>query len=475
MWVDEYLTWWIVSPPSLGEVIDRALKVPGQSPFYSILVKLFTDLTGVGPFQLRLPSVILGTATLTLVYPLALHILHDRRVALTSVIVFVLSERLIWHSQSARPYALALLLTTLSFLTFFWINRSNKPMQQIAYVVVNTLLVYSQFVFSLVLGVHLITLIVTKGWREICSKTWVTLYICIAVLCIPVGKQLIDLFEKRHVLSWVDHLDDSNMFVEPFMTLFSMCHPLVFLPTLAAVLFSGFRRNDLIGMNQQSGLRLLWWWLIPPFVLLITTPLLIGIRFFHSRYLLFTYPAAFLLIAWFLNQTKRTDWRKRLPLAAYIASSIIFILAPNFTRFGAFSFRNQWDWENAVRIMVASANHQDFVVYRTGLVEADSFATVNTESYLHSYVAWPITANLPPGKSFPMVGLPFRLAEQTQNYFSSVQKTAGEYDRVWVIGEGALTAFFVEKMLLSPRFQRLYHSTHGQVQVTLLKKRAFVP
>ena len=124
LWLDEYGTWWVVSASTWTEVAERAINVQGQSPFYFLIVKFFTRLFGEGSFQLRLPSVIFGVLTLFVAFRLALQIFRDENVALVSVAVFSITEQLIWFSQNARPYALALFLTLLSFLLFLHFLQS---------------------------------------------------------------------------------------------------------------------------------------------------------------------------------------------------------------------------------------------------------------------------------------------------------------------------------------------------------------
>jgi hypothetical protein len=475
MWVDEYGTWWIVSAPTWREVTERALKTQGQSPFYYLLVKLFTIFLGEGPFQLRLPSVIFGIASLALVYPIGIRTFQHRQVALTSVVVFSLSERLIWYSQNARPYALALLLTMLSFLFFHSAAHTKPIIHKIGYVLVTTLLIYSHFVFCFIVIIQVLHLIFTKGWREIVSKTWFLPFLCIAFLCLPLASQLISLFKRRDTLDWVPYVDQPNIFAQSFLILFELCHPWIFLPTIAAVYSVGFKRNELHDLSRREGLRLLSWWFIFPFLIFSATPLLLGVTLFHPRYFLFTYPAAFFLLAWCINNVKPTDWRKWIPTLAFAASSTIFIFIPSLERFGAFSFGTRWDWAGAVRVLATSAKPTDLVIYRTGLVEADLFAVGSAKSYLQSYVGWPIIANLPPDHSYELVSLPFRLGDHTRAYFVSVATLASHHNRVWVIGEGELTALFVKTMISEYRFRGVYNSSHEKVQVTLLERTLLGP
>jgi dolichyl-phosphate-mannose-protein mannosyltransferase len=471
LWIDEYVTWWIISADTWSEVVTRALQASGQSPFYSLVVKVFTNSLGQGPFQLRLPSLIFGTTTLGLVYPLAMRFFHNRRNAISSVVVFILSEPLIYYSQTARPYSLSVFLTLLSFFCFLSMARRKQTALNIGYVLANTLLIYSHIVFSLVVLIQAFYLILTKRWREVISKKWFIPFFSIALLCAPIGHQLINLYQSRHALNWIAYMDQSNMLVEFVLILFAICHPLVFLPTIAALFAVGFRWNAPDESFQREEIRLLLCWLLVPAVVFSSTPLLLGMSFFYARYFLVIYPAVFFLLAWLINNVKPTDWRKWVPTLAFAASSAIFILIPSFFRFEAFNFGPRWDWTGAVRVVAESAKPTDLVVYRTGLVEADLFADSSPRPYLQSYVGWPIIVNLPPERSYQLISLPFRLGDHTREYFALVQTRASQHDRVWVIGEGELTAFFIKTMISGYRFQSVYRSSHDRVQVTLLEKR----
>ena len=44
IWVDEYGTWWVVAADAWSEVIERTLRIQGQSPFYYLLVRTIAGL-----------------------------------------------------------------------------------------------------------------------------------------------------------------------------------------------------------------------------------------------------------------------------------------------------------------------------------------------------------------------------------------------------------------------------------------------
>ena len=475
LWLDEYVTSWIVSGDGWGEIIERALQAAGQSPFYNLVVKTATSLLSHGPFQLRLPSLVFGIATLTIVYPLAVRILQNQQAAVTSVVIFVLSERLIYYAQNARPYSLSVFLTMLSFYCFLGVMQTPRTKTIFSFVMVTTLLIYSHLVFLLVVVVQAVYLIWARNWREIISKTWFVSFFAIAVLCIPIGLQLLGLYQTRHTLNWLPYVGQSNMLVESLLILFSVCHPLVFVPTLVALVFVGYASREHRNSSQKDGLRLLWCWLLTPVFLFGATPLIIGMTFFHARYFLFAFPAAFFLLAWHITNVKPANWRKWIPTLVFAACSAVFIFVPALIKYGAFSGHSHADWTGAVKAVTTHAQPTDLIVYRTGLVEADLFARSPVKAYLRSYVGWPIIANLPSGHSYNLLSLPFRLAEHTIEYFTLCQKLARDHARVWVIGEGELVTSFKAAMISQHGYQNTHQSFHEGVQVTLLERDRSMP
>lgn len=451
-------------------MIQRSSEIAGQSILYSLIVKAFTSLLGEGPLQLRLPSVFFGSALLLLVYPLAMRLLKDRRAALTSVLVFALSERLIFYSQNARPYALALFLTLLSFLCFIGATGQKKPMPKIRYVAATTLLVYSHLVFALIALVQATYVILSVKRRKIVSTGWLFLFGIIALLCSPVAHQFLGLYAQRYQLDWISHINQSNIAFEIAIGLLTICPPLVFILTAGAVIAIGCLHDAVFRSADPECMRICRLWLTLPIAVFSLTPLLLDLGFFHNRYFLLVYPAAFFLLASFFSRVETKGRRKWIPVLVFVVTSFGFVLIPAFVRSNSFSYGTQWDWAGAAQVLAAAGDPADLVVFRTGHVEADFFAAESPPAYLGSYVGWPILAHLPSQKSFTLVSLPFRLTDRSRTYWISVQNLASSHSRFWVIGEGALTDSFVDIMIAKQGFYRVHHSAHRNVQVTLLQK-----
>lgn len=473
LWVDEYVTWWVVSGSTWTDVADRAIKTQGQSPFYFCVVRLVTDVLGTGPFQLRLPSVIFGITTLVIAYQLGSRLFHDRYVALVSVAVFSVSERLISLSQNARPYALALCLTMLSFLFFLEVLRTKSAGHVIGYVITTTLLIYSHFLFGFVVIVQLTVLAFRAGWRELLSRTWTPSFVAIAVLCLPLFGQIFSLYERRQSLDWLHYSGESDIWPQASAVARGFSDPWALLLTVVTLLALGIKPFNSLDSNTKAGLRLLISWLAIPVVSLWLIAALLGVSFLEIRYIVFVYPAAFYLLAWLLLNLRPTDWRRWLPSGVFVLTTFTIALMPNLFRTAAFSQWSNWGWDEAGRILAANAQPKDAVIFYTGLIEADLFARAPDDPFLLSYVSWPIAAHLPANHGFSLVSLPYHLSEQTEAYLKSVEKRAANHDQVWVIGEDKLVNYFSKKMISEFGFGLVrQYSTNGKIQVASLKKTA---
>jgi mannosyltransferase len=155
LWIDEYGSWWAVAGEGVGELWQRVIAVHGQSPLYYVFVRASVEALGPGPLGLRLPSVVFGIALLALCVPLATALFGDRRIALAALAAFAVNERLIFYSQEARPYALALLLAALSCGA--WLRLQREPRSgraRAAYLLATAATCYAHYLFGLVVLIH---------------------------------------------------------------------------------------------------------------------------------------------------------------------------------------------------------------------------------------------------------------------------------------------------------------------------------
>ena len=125
LWFDEAMSvhWARSSVPRILEV-SMNLVEDRLPPLYYLSLHYWRLLSGDGELAVRLLSVLLGTLLIPVVYRLVTD-LFDRRVGLLSATLTALNPFLIWYSQEARMYALAVFLGTLG-TWFFWLGVGGR-------------------------------------------------------------------------------------------------------------------------------------------------------------------------------------------------------------------------------------------------------------------------------------------------------------------------------------------------------------
>jgi uncharacterized membrane protein len=163
LWIDEYGTRWVLADLPLGETVSRVVHFHGQSPLYYLIARVSCGLFGVSAFSLRLPSLLFGIGVLAVAYPLGVRLFRQRHAALVALALFAVNERLIFYSQDARPYALALLCAMLSFLFYVDLLGTDTAARRVAYVLSTAGAFYAHYLFGLVAVVQLLHLTAMRG------------------------------------------------------------------------------------------------------------------------------------------------------------------------------------------------------------------------------------------------------------------------------------------------------------------------
>lgn len=134
LWWDEYTSHVYLDAPSLPEFLwlNRTLD-PLTLPFYYSLEYFWNHYINDSVFGLRLLSIIIGLATLPLVYALGRHI-YGRRAGYVAIALLAFSPVHIHHSQSIRMYVVFVFLAAGTVFTFlkmldrpgfrFWLAHS---------------------------------------------------------------------------------------------------------------------------------------------------------------------------------------------------------------------------------------------------------------------------------------------------------------------------------------------------------------
>ena len=469
LWLDEYGTWWVVSASTWSKVAERAIRTQGQSPLYYLVVNLFTGIFGEEVLQLRLPSVVFGILTLFVAFRLATRIFRDQEFVLVAVAVFSLNEQLIWFAQNARPYALALFLTLLSFNFFLHFLQLRTAWGGALYILTTALLIYSHFLFGFVLIIQVVFLALKSGSRQVFSKDWLTCFFSMALLCLPLAAQLWSLYGRRQTLNWIPKFELTLVASELAR---GVADPWALALAAGTLLALGLKPIALADPDGKEGLSLLAVWIIIPLLGIWSVATILGVSLFAARYVLFIYPAVYYLWAWLLLRSKPANWLRFLPPCVFLTATVVFSLVPYAIENGVFRHitKNMGaGWNQAARMLLVAGRPGDLVVFYSGFIEADLFAESPSDTYLLSYVGWPLIAHLPPDHRFELLGLPLQQNARTDPYIDAIEEQAAKHGRVWVIGPDQPRSYFNHALISRFGFQAIAtDSGNNDIKVSLL-------
>ena len=472
LWIDEYGTWWVVAADTWFEVIERTLKIQGQTPLYYLLVTAITKLAGIGTWQLRLLSIVFGTAMLGVIYPLAIKIFNHRSVALLSLAIFSLSEPLIWYSQIARPYALALFLSLVSFWAFVSLHETESKWQRILYVISTALTIYAHYVFGLIVIIQASYMMARRGYNRTILFNWIATILATALLLTPAIQNFSYLHSRRHTLDWVAALDSSSKVAYGIIYLLGGLSPIVVLATISAVGLVCFKRIEWPGAEIRQRLTLPLLWYTIPLILALLLPILLGVSLLQTRYLLFAYPAVYFLLARLMLSVTANRYHQWLPAAVFVISTSITVLLPALHTSRTFSRWPSQAWNNALTDKTLLDHFDGMVVAQIGFVEANQLVDNHKDPWLFSFLSWPLVATAPTLSAQNIAILPYRLTDRTQRYFDSLLEKAVKHSRICLVGDGYVLSQFEVQLLRDSNYSVTTRTDHGGNFKTLILERS---
>ncbi len=119
LWLDEATTA-LVAKMSFTDIFTKFLPGDFHPPLYYLLIKVWVFLFGNSEVVLRIPSVIFGLGTIVFTYLIAKELFGIRVANIVSFLTAT-SGLLIYYSQEARMYSMAVFLVSSVF--YFWIKK----------------------------------------------------------------------------------------------------------------------------------------------------------------------------------------------------------------------------------------------------------------------------------------------------------------------------------------------------------------
>ena len=167
-------------------------------PLYYVLLHVWLQLIGKDAIAARLFSVLVGTATIPLVFVFA-RTLVSARVALTAALVFALAPLHIYYSQEVRMYGLVTLLALAAWCFFVRLlhappGNPHTARLAVLYIVTTVAALYTQYYATFIVVAHIVV-VMWHIWQERHStndrKTrtplvhWIVAWSGIALLYLP--------------------------------------------------------------------------------------------------------------------------------------------------------------------------------------------------------------------------------------------------------------------------------------------------
>src|SRR3972149_8754481 len=297
-------------------------------PLYHLILRGWILLFGSSEISVRLPSVILGVATVFITYLIGKK-LFENKTALIGATLLATSPLHIYYSQEARMYMLAAFLTSLSVYFFISILKKDNLWVWFGFVISTTLMLYTDYLPYLLIPVYLLYLLIARRKIALTTlKSFIPAFILILILITPwliiLPKQLqVGLFAKAASPAWAQVVGSPSLknlavtFVKFTIGRIAydnnLVYALLFTPAALFVIFLFLL--SLLRMSYQR--FFLWFWFFGPvlagFVISYFIPVFAYFRF------IFVLGAYYLIWAMAINTI---NW---IPLVRVLLSCALII------------------------------------------------------------------------------------------------------------------------------------------------------
>ncbi|MEK6250818.1 MAG: glycosyltransferase family 39 protein [Actinomycetota bacterium] len=266
----------------LGKLVSggNSLNAGGNGGLYFVLLNFWAHLFGYSETALRSLTVLLGGLSVPVMVLLGTR-LFSRGAGLVAGLLLALSPFFVHYEQTARTYALVVLLVLLS--SYFFVREMEQPSRarRVGFVLASSLAFYAHYFAAFVLLVQFLTLLAVKR-RGAFTRDWLVAGGAIAILCAPelltVGGQPAGTRYSTSLISLSSALAGGGILL------------------IALVILACY------GLARAVADRRLWpagfvaaWFLVP--VLLVFAISKHDPRLFNSYYLIVVLPALLLLAA----------------------------------------------------------------------------------------------------------------------------------------------------------------------------------
>src|SRR5437588_4369792 len=183
-----------------GEMVTLLKHYESTPPFYYAVAWVWARIFGFGEAGLRSLSAVCGVLVVPVSYAFGSK-LFSRRAGLVAAALTTTSPLLIWYSQEARAYELAVLLAGVSMLAFVYADEAPSPVALTVWVISSALAIATEYYAALVVVPEALWLI----YRHRRERVLQVLIGAIVACGAPLLWFAVSQNATRHA-SWIKHL-----------------------------------------------------------------------------------------------------------------------------------------------------------------------------------------------------------------------------------------------------------------------------
>lgn len=348
LWADEGLTAWLVELPFI-EMLKMQKRIEMTPPLYNCLMYVWAGLFGTSEPALRLPSVLLGVASVFLIFRLG-QSLYDARTGVFAAALLALSPYHIGYSQEARSYSLLVFLSLWSCWSLSQLMRQLTPWRRISYVLVTTAMLYTHLYAVFVVLAQVVAFLLVRPWmRErlaIGLRDGALLLLGVGLLYVP---------WMWVTVIWLRTIGDGKLWItwngwETIVFTYSYYAGGFVLLTLLAAL-------ALLGVRRYGSRRFGTWLCVGLLVACVVLPVAMSRfwrPFFVDRYGIVALMGLYLLAAAGIALRHR--------LAAVTMAVLLGLMLPGAVRVGTSAYWKRTDWRTLGATLQEHADAHDVLV-----------------------------------------------------------------------------------------------------------------
>lgn len=380
LWLDEAITWLIVSAP-LKEGLERMLVDAVHPPLHYLILRPVAAMNQ-NEFALRLPSVLFGLVSIPLMYRLGRAVAgapgRERLVGLLAAAFLAINPFHVWFAREARNYELVFLLSLLILYSFHHIIQNGKGW--IGFVVASTLAYFTHYLTLLLALVQLIYFSLTFRESHRYLRRWV---LAQSLAILPLMLWLTALFSQETVGAGIGWIPQPSL-LAPLLTLWNFAilyvenelwWGVVGLPFFACAL--------VLGLKARPQRTLLALWLFFPCLSILFLSKAMGHSFYVDRYFIFSLPAFVVLLARGLDQIRR-QW-----IHIGLTAGLLFISTVATMRLYSAPELAKQDWREAMRIIAMDEQPGDLKVVEFTLGAVPAVYYLSTPESKHRPPPYP--------------------------------------------------------------------------------------